>query len=471
MQRLFPNTKFIVSSEWVGFSCNYSCILMIDPTETLFQRIGKAYNLEVIKMFGTAHFYSADVFNEMTPKSNSSEYLMSVNKAVFDSINSVDPESIWVMQAWVFNQNFWNYTKVEAFLSGIPIGKLLLLDLYSETLPHYNQYSSYFGHKFIWNLLHNFGGANGIFGPLNRINQGPTLAENFPNSSMIGIGLTMEGINQNEMIYDFFLEKSWRSNLSQIEIEEWIGNFTIRRYSTLKNPANDKLKSIWIIIANVLYTTEDYQNKQLFTKRPTFNLISENVTNIDKFFDAWKEFVSLSTLSSNELFLYDLVDLTKEVLRFIFNQNYEKLKISWRNQKLYEFNKISTDLLDVLNDMELILNSDKHFLLSNWLNDAKSKGKNDEEKSLYEFNARLQVSLWGLNNTEDVFDYACKAWAGLIKDYYMKRWKIFFKQAEKAIIQGKPLDIIELNQLLLINSELPFIESKLIHKGPEGKTK
>ena len=76
MQRLFPNTKFIVSSEWFGFSCNYSCILMIDPTDSLFQRVGKAYNLEVIKMFGTAHFYSADVFNEMTPKSNSSEYLM-----------------------------------------------------------------------------------------------------------------------------------------------------------------------------------------------------------------------------------------------------------------------------------------------------------------------------------------------------------------------------------------------------------
>ena len=31
----------------------------------------------------------------------------------------------------------------------------------------------------------------------------------------------IQGINQNEMIYDYFLEKSWRSNQTQEEIEEW----------------------------------------------------------------------------------------------------------------------------------------------------------------------------------------------------------------------------------------------------------
>lgn len=29
------------------------------------------------------------------------------------------------------------------------------------------------------------------------------------------------GINQNEMIYDFMLEKSWRSTLSSNEIGDW----------------------------------------------------------------------------------------------------------------------------------------------------------------------------------------------------------------------------------------------------------
>ena len=343
---LFPNAKFITSNSWVGFNCNFSCVLMIDPTEPLFQRIGKAYNAEVIKTFGTSHFYSADVFNEMVPKSNSSEYLSAVNKAVYASINSVDSDAVWLMQAWLFNSNFWDYNKVKAFLSGVPVGKLVLLDLYSETLPHYNNFSSYFGHMFVWNMLHNFGGANGIFGPFNRINQGPSLAERFPNSSMIGIGITMEGINQNEMIYEFFLEKAWRSNLSDLEIQEWIGNFTIRRYSSLNNPpVNEKFQSIWTKIVKVLYSIEDYQNKQTFTRRPSLSLNSEYVENIEQFFKAWSDFLSLANEYDNELFLYDLVDLTKEFLRYVFDQKYEQLKAAWKDQDLYAFSRKSTELI------------------------------------------------------------------------------------------------------------------------------
>lgn len=106
------------------------------------------------------------------------EYLAIVNQAVYDSLIAVDTDAIWVMQGWVFNQNFWNRTRVEAFLSRIPIvkiiksifliifnfikGRLIILDLFSETIPHFNDFSSYFGHYFVWNMLHNFGGANGI---------------------------------------------------------------------------------------------------------------------------------------------------------------------------------------------------------------------------------------------------------------------------------------------------------------------
>ena len=51
--------------------------------------------------------------------------------------------------------------------------------------------------------------------------QGPDEGRSFANSSMIGIGITMEGINQNEIIYDFMLEKSWRKALSPEELSTW----------------------------------------------------------------------------------------------------------------------------------------------------------------------------------------------------------------------------------------------------------
>ena len=46
----------------------------------------------------------------------------------------------------------------------------MLLDLFSEAAPFYQKYSSYFGHLFVWNMLHDFGGANGLFGQISSIN-------------------------------------------------------------------------------------------------------------------------------------------------------------------------------------------------------------------------------------------------------------------------------------------------------------
>jgi len=38
---------------------------------------------------------------------------------------------------------------------------------------------------------------------------------------MVGVGITMEGINQNEIMYEFALEQAWRIPLNDTEINDW----------------------------------------------------------------------------------------------------------------------------------------------------------------------------------------------------------------------------------------------------------
>ena len=50
------------------------------------------------------------------------------------------------------------------------------------------------------------------------ISQRPFQARNAANGSMVGIGLTPEGINQNDVVYEFMMENAWRKeprNISQ----------------------------------------------------------------------------------------------------------------------------------------------------------------------------------------------------------------------------------------------------------------
>jgi len=38
---------------------------------------------------------------------------------------------------------------------------------------------------------------------------------------MIGVGITMEGINQNEIMYEFALEQSWRHKFDNRQLNDW----------------------------------------------------------------------------------------------------------------------------------------------------------------------------------------------------------------------------------------------------------
>ena len=76
--------------------------------------------LETRQEFGTDHFYNCDTFNEMTPKSNSTEYLSGAGKSVYEGMSKADPDAVWVMQGWLFLEKFWENQQVEALVTSVP---------------------------------------------------------------------------------------------------------------------------------------------------------------------------------------------------------------------------------------------------------------------------------------------------------------------------------------------------------------
>jgi len=57
--------------------------------------------------------------------------------------------------------DYWKLPQAEALLTSVPIGKMLILDLYSTHEEQYTRTKSYFGQPFIFNDLSNFGGNPG----------------------------------------------------------------------------------------------------------------------------------------------------------------------------------------------------------------------------------------------------------------------------------------------------------------------
>ena len=179
----YPDADVTPSPNWFGPS-EYCCDLLLNFTDPLFTEIGSAFIEEQIKYFGTGHVYQADSFNEMDPPTNSTEYLNAASKYVYDSISAVDDDAVWLMQGWLFQYHgYWKPAQVAAYVGGVPDDAMIILDLYDEVSPEYNQFESFYGTPFIWNTLHNFGGNQGLLGTLYNIAVGLPQAKKYPNSS------------------------------------------------------------------------------------------------------------------------------------------------------------------------------------------------------------------------------------------------------------------------------------------------
>ncbi len=61
---------------------------------------------------------------------------------------------------------------VYSFASGVPIGKMIVLDLFAEVDPIWKETKSFYGQPFIWCMLHNFGGNLGMYGKVESIING-----------------------------------------------------------------------------------------------------------------------------------------------------------------------------------------------------------------------------------------------------------------------------------------------------------
>ncbi|KAH8249639.1 hypothetical protein KR032_011040 [Drosophila birchii] len=472
LKRLHPNTTFAEVQRWNSFPDRYCCGLFVEPTEPLFQQIANSFLSRVVATYGSNHIFFCDPFNELEPPVAKPEYMRSTAAAIHESMREVDPQAIWLLQGWMFVKNpFWTTDMAEAFLTAVPRGRILVLDLQSEQFPQYELTRSYFGQPFLWCMLHNFGGTLGMFGSAKLINSGIENARRMPNSSWVGTGITPEGINQNYVMYSLTLERGWSS--SPLDLDSWFRNFARTRYGV----QDERLEQAWLLLKNSVYSFRGLQKMRgqyVVTRRPSFNQDPFTWYNSSDILEAWHLLLSARAIipledDRYEVYEHDLVDISRQYLQISADQLYVNLKSAFRKRQVARFEYLSAKLLQLFDDMELILASSRNFLLGNWLEQAKGVAPDAEDLRNFEFNARNQITAWGPDG--QILDYACKQWSGLVRDYYRPRWKLFLEDVTVALHSQRPFNGTAFKEKVLQKIELPFSNKSDIYPvDPVGQT-
>lgn len=421
----YPDARIMKKRGW----CCFGATAQLDPLDDLFKKFGLTYLKKQEKLLGNYGFYAADPFHENAPPDKSGKYLKGVGKAIYEMINEYDPDAIWVMQAWSIRMKIAN---------AVPKGRLLILDLDSMK---YKKLRYFKGHEFVIGTLHNFGAKNAMQGRPHdyAVNLFDKVAKRHRNA--VGVGLFMEGIEQNPYIYDLLFAMLTRSG--DIDLSKFTDDYILRRYGL----RSENIAKAYEILLSTCYSKgkrDDSAIGTMLAARPDY--LPEKASPCDfvkPYYDktALKDAVKLmyanhDDFESSDGYCYDLVDITRQALSDEFYLGQVEFDKASNNPN--KMRDIAERQLGILDDLDDLLACRSELCLDRWLYNAHHLATNENERRWFDLNARAQVTLWGDIDGDDVlFDYAWKEWNGLISDYYRPRWEMFYSAAIKASESGE----------------------------------
>ena len=429
LTRLYPDVK-ITETTWAGVFHNW----MLSPEEDLFHTIGKMFIEEWEKEFGKNDYYIADSFNEMDipfpPKDDPKRYslLASYGERVYNSIKDGNKDAVWVMQGWMFGyqREIWDYKTLQALVSKVPDEKMLLLDLAVDYNKHFWKtefnwefYKGFYNKPWVYSVIPNMGGKCGLTGVLEFYANGQWEALRSANKgNLVAFGMAPEGIENNEVIYELLSDAGWAEK--EIDLQQWLKDYSICRYGSYP----DELRAFWDHMLASVYGTFTDHPRYNWQFRPKAN-VRGSINANDTFFKGVEQLLEApETLKKAELFVYDLAQWTAayvggkaEILTRQIEQAYndEDMERAGELEKKFESLMMRTDAL---------LSAFPTSNLQTWIDRARAYGTTSAQADTYESNARRIVTIWG----PPVNDYSARIWSGLIRDYYLPRWKFYFSQ-------------------------------------------
>ncbi|XP_023751565.1 alpha-N-acetylglucosaminidase [Lactuca sativa] len=481
LREIFPSANITRLGDWntVDKNPRWCCTYLLDPSDPLFIQIGEAFIKKQIKEYGdVTDIYNCDTFNENSPPTSDPAYISSLGSAVYEAMSKADKNAVWLMQGWLFysDSSFWKPPQMKALLHSVPFGKMIVLDLFAEVKPIWESSSQFYGTPYVWCMLHNFGGNIEMYGVLDTLASGPIVARVSENSTMVGVGMCMEGIEHNPVVYELMPEMAFRKN--KVHVEEWLKVYSRRRYGKTVKQAEEA----WEILHQSIYNCSDGiadHNTDYIVKFPDWDpsldnylsfskqsLITKHINrrhvlsevkstlpqphlwySIHDSINALKLFIEAGKdLSGSLTYRYDLVDLTRQVLSKFANKVYIDAITAFQHKDAKALKFHSQKFEELIIDIDELLAADDNFLLGTWLESAKNLALNSHEKQQYEWNARTQVTMWydtTRTNQSQLHDYANKFWSGLLVDYYLPRASMYFKHLYESLRENKKFEVVE----------------------------
>ncbi len=419
----------------------------LQPTDPQFERIAALYYREMTRLYGKASYYSMDPFHE--GGNTSGVDLEAAGKAIWKAMKQANPRAAWVVQAWGANPR-------PQMIRNLPAGAMEVLDLFSESRPPWGDPASSwyrkegFGqHDWLFCMLLNYGGNVGLHGKMaHLIEEFYKAKDSSFGKTLKGVGMTMEGIENNPVMYELLCELPWREQ--RFSKDEWLEGYLKARYGK----SDSQVSQAWMLLSNTIYncpaaSTQQGTHESILCARPSWKAYQvSSWSEMSDYYDpadviraAGMMVDAAERFRGNNNFEYDLVDIVRQAVAEKGRLMYRVLVDAYKAGDRELFKLSSDRFLRLILMQDRLLATRPEFKVGRWLESARNLGSTEEEKDWYEWNARVQITTWGNRVAADdggLHDYAHREWNGLLRDFYYLRWKTWLDEQLKSFEGGQP---------------------------------
>ena len=444
IQKKDRDVPVIEQGKWKGIERP----LIVSPDSVSYSKYAKLFYECQREVFGDiTHFYAGDICHEggkLNKKKAKESY-----KNVMESMLGFDKQAQWVVQCWSLNPNKTFTNAVKQYRNK----NIIMLDLHFEKINHNaNKFSrlSKYGNV-LEGMLNNFGGRQGLYGPVDTISKKVQEASQRPNFK--GIALTSESTNMNPIVSEIFLNSIWEN---VTDINEWVKKYAIRRYGK----HNENIEKSMEILLKTVYAESNCSSmfgtpesmgcrrpldpeRKLFTARGSVKIpysakdFDEAVKLFLKDFDKFKD---------NECYIYDAVDLLRQSIANKLTDISRKMASEYKTKDYFAYMENSEKMMSLFDVLDRILLNSRDFSFTSYIEPVKeyTDKLDDFTKELYMINAKALITTWYcrlLADKGNLHDYAHRQMGDLMTSFYKMRWEKLIEQVKIEMDGGKAQEI------------------------------
>ena len=238
--------------------------------------------------------------------------------------------------------------------------------------------------------------------------------------------------------YDLLWEMAWED--SSIDLDQWIEDYTIRRYGAYSENAVEA----WMYLKDSVYSSSRGTVSNLMSQNPDLNLSLSKIKYSEA--DLEKAFLLLmkdyDVLSQSEGYLFDLEEIASQIIR---NNQYSLLgevRTAYNDKDLDAFAESKERLLDSFDLLDAIAQMSSSTLLGEWIGKAEDYAENYDDFSMdmFRINAKAMLTTWKNSVNTGLIDYAARNYNGLIKDVYKQVWSQYLDSLEENLRNGTEVE-------------------------------